>query len=69
MRGLTQWVSRRRGLILALVLWYVAMILFAVTNTPLPPFLPSQVANYLVLAFAYSMIVEFLWKRHERIRR
>ena len=67
MPGLRQWVSRRRSLILALALWYVAMALFAVTNTPLPPFLPSQLAVYLVLAFAYSMLVQFFWNRHERV--
>jgi len=67
MRGLKQWVSRRRSLILAFALWYVAMILFAVPNLPLPPFLPSRLAVYLVLAFAYSMLVQFFWKRHERV--
>ena len=67
MRGLRQWVARRRGLILAFAVWYVAMILFAVTNLPLPPFLPSQVANFLVLAFSYSVLVQFFWKRHERV--
>ncbi len=67
MHGLSQWVSRRRSLILALALWYVGMILFAVPNLPLPPFLPSQLAVYLVLAFGYSMLLQFFWKPHERV--
>ena len=67
MQGLRQWVSRRRSLILALALWYIAMILFAVANLPLPPFLSSQLASYLVIAFVYSMLVQFFWKRHERL--
>jgi len=69
MRGLMQQVTRRWGLVLALGLWYVAMILLAAMNLPLPLFLPSQFAVYLVLALAYSMIVQFLWKRHERAGR
>ena len=66
MRGLMRWVSHRRSLILAFAIWYVAMIVFAVMNIPLPPFLPSQVANFLVLALSYSVLVQFFWKRHER---
>jgi len=41
MRGLMQQVTRRWGLVLALGLWYVAMILLAAMNLPLPLFLPS----------------------------
>ena len=64
-----QWVSHKRGLILAFVLWYAVMFVLAMMNLPLPSFLPSQLAVYLVLAFAYSILVQFLWKRHERVGR
>jgi len=72
---LMQWLTQNWGMLVLLAIWYIAIIPFAIFS--LPPFLPSQsginndfhnLAWYFGLAFIYSMLAQFWWKRHQKTR-